>query len=103
MKTNEVANKLVEMCRAGKFVEAHDELYSQDCVSYEPEGWGQRETKGLEAIMQKFTAWQASIEDFHSSEISEPLVANETFAVMMRMDVTMKGQGRMDMKELCQK
>jgi len=41
------------------------------------------------------------IEMVHGLLVSEPVVARSSFACTMRMDVTMKGQGRMDMAELC--
>jgi predicted ester cyclase len=37
----------------------------------------------------------------HSLKVSDPLVATNAFACTMTMDVTMKGQGRMNMSELC--
>ena len=37
----------------------------------------------------------------HSMEISEPMIAGNTFSLTMRMDVTTKDRGRMDMTELC--
>jgi hypothetical protein len=41
------------------------------------------------------------IEQVHSGEVSDPIVAGSSFACIMRMDVTMKGEGRMNMSELC--
>jgi hypothetical protein len=37
----------------------------------------------------------------HSIEVSEPIVATNSFAFIITMDVTMKGQERMKMPELC--
>jgi len=41
------------------------------------------------------------VEARHSLEVSEPVVAGNSFACTMHMDVTMKEKGRMDMTELC--
>ena len=41
------------------------------------------------------------IETMHALSVSEPLVAENSFACTMSIDVTMKGQGRMNMSELC--
>jgi hypothetical protein len=41
------------------------------------------------------------IEQMHSQAVSDPVVAEHAFACTMSMDVTMKGQGRMQMTELC--
>ena len=37
----------------------------------------------------------------HSSEVSNPLVAANHFTVTMKMDMTLKGMGRMTMDEVC--
>jgi len=41
------------------------------------------------------------VSEVHGIDISEPMVAGNTFAVTMRMDTTMKDKKRMDMTELC--
>jgi hypothetical protein len=61
----------------------------------------QKETKGLPAIIEKGQKFSEMVETMHALTVSDPLVAGSSFACTMRMDVTMKGQGRMDMTELC--
>lgn len=102
MTTKEVANKLVEICRSGDFEKAQTELFSNDAVSLEQEASPafEKETKGLPAIKEKGKKWESMVEETHSIDVSEPLVADNSFAVTMRMDVTMKGHGRMNMTEL---
>jgi hypothetical protein len=41
------------------------------------------------------------VQEMHSLTVSDPLVASNSFACTMRMDVTMKEGGQMDMTELC--
>jgi hypothetical protein len=41
------------------------------------------------------------VEEMHGGSVSEPLVAENTFAFVMSMDMTMKGKGRMNVGELC--
>jgi hypothetical protein len=41
------------------------------------------------------------VEQLHSIEISDPLVAGNAIAFRMEMDMTMKGKGRMKSPELC--
>jgi hypothetical protein len=41
------------------------------------------------------------VEKIHSVEMSDPIIAGDSFACTLRMDMTMKGKGRMDMTELC--
>lgn len=95
MTTQEVANRLVELCSQGKFHDAIQELYSPDIVSMEagaPPG-GSRETKGLEGVMKK-AEWWAANHEVHSSTVEGPLVAHVHFAVTFKMDVTFKPQQR---------
>jgi ketosteroid isomerase-like protein len=103
MPTVEIANRLVELCRQGDFETAQNELYAEDAVSIEPHGTPdfEKETHGLDAIKEKGKKWASMVEENHGGEVSDPLLADTSFAVTMTMDVTMKGQGRMKMTELC--
>lgn len=103
MSTTEIANRLAELCKQGEFETAQKELFSDDAVSIEPYGTPdfEQETKGLDAILEKGRKWGEMVEESHSMEVSEPLVSDNSFALTMSMDVTMKGRGRMKMTELC--
>lgn len=103
MNTEQVAKRLVEHCRQAHWEAAQTELYSEDAVSIEPEGNGMfaKETNGRAAIIEKGHKFNAMIETVHSLTVSEPVVAPQSFACSMSFDVTMKGQGRMPMAELC--
>ena len=61
----------------------------------------QKETVGLPAILEKGRKFDSMVETMHSLRVSDPIVATNSFACTMQMDVTMKGQGRMNMTELC--
>jgi hypothetical protein len=103
MKTEEIAHRLVELCRDAKWEAAQSELYANDAVSIEPYASPMfaKETKGLPAIIEKGRTFDSMVEKMHSLTVSEPLVAGSSFACTMRMDISMKDQGRMDMTELC--
>jgi ketosteroid isomerase-like protein len=103
MTTKEIAKKLKKYCEKGDFESAQRELFAQDAVSLEPEaGHGfEKETHGLDGIIKKGKQWQNMVTEVHGIEVSEPVVAGNSFAVTMRLDVTMKEGGRMDMNELC--
>src|SRR5579872_5938308 len=103
MTTAEVANRLVEFCKKGDWEGAQKELFAEDAVSIEPYPTADfaQETKGLDAIQEKGKKWASMVEESHGGSVSEPLVAGNSFAVTMMMDITMKGQGRMQMTELC--
>lgn len=103
MKTEEIAKRLVALCREQKWETAQKELYAADAVSIEPHetpGFA-KETKGLPGILEKGRKFVAMVETMHSLSVSDPVVADNSFACAMAMDVTMKGQGRMKMAELC--
>lgn len=103
MTTAAIANRLVEACREGDFEGVQKELYAQDAVSIEPHGTGdfEKETHGLDAILEKGRKWAEMVEEMHGATVSDPLLADQSFAVTMTMDVTMKGRGRGKMTELC--
>jgi ketosteroid isomerase-like protein len=94
MTTQEVANKVVQLCSQGKFMDAMS-LYSPDIVSMEagaPPGQS-RESKGIEAVKAKGEWWTANHE-VHSTKVEGPLVAGAFFSVVFKMDVTFKPQSR---------
>jgi hypothetical protein len=103
MTTKEIADKLVAWCRKAEWEPAQRELYAADAVSVEPYQTPMfaKETCGLPAILEKGRKFTGMIETLHSITVSEPVVAGNAFACSMRLDITMKGQGRMDMAELC--
>ncbi len=103
MNTNEIAARLVELCRNMDFDTAQKELFSPDAVSIELQDSPafQKETKGLEAIAAKAAKWNQMVQEMHSISISTPLVVKDSFACTLQMDLTMKEGGRMEMSELC--
>ncbi len=103
MTTEQIAHRLVELCRLGQFETAQKELFSPDAVSIEPHASPafEKETKGLDAIIEKGHKFNSIVEASHGGSVSEPLLTGQSFAVVMVMDVTMKGMGRMNMSELC--
>ena len=103
MKTEDIAKRLVAHCREAKWEAAQRELYAENAVSIEPfpsPNFAQ-ETRGLAAILEKGKKFDSLVEKMHSLTVSDPIVAENAFACVMQMDVTMKGEGRMNMRELC--
>ena len=101
MSATEVANRLVELCRQGKNMDAIKELYADNIVSDEPVGSRHPHTEGKANVLTNQTEFFSMVEEVHSSEVSNPLVAANFFSVTMKMDMTMKGMGRMTMDEVC--
>lgn len=103
MTTKQIADRLVELCRKGDMEGAQKELFAEDAVSIEASGGGgfEKETKGIIAISKKGEQWNAMVEKVHAMEMSDPILAPNSFACTLRMHVDMKGKGPMDIKELC--
>lgn len=103
MSTQQVASRLAELCGKGQFETAQKELFADDAVSIEPQGTPEfpRETKGLGAIIEKGHKWDEMLEQVHGCEASTPLVAGNSIAMTLAMDVTMKGRGRAKIEEVC--
>lgn len=103
MTTQEVADRLVELCRKGDFIVALKELYAEDAVSIEPyeiPGFD-KETKGLPNMLKKADLFESMIEARHSQTVSEPLVCKTAITFKLTMELTMKGKERSRMEELC--
>lgn len=103
MNINEIAKRLVVLCRQAQYETAQNELFSKDAVSIEPYATPafEKETKGLDAILEKGHKFTSMLQEMHKTEVSEPLIAGSSFCCTLRMEATMKEQGHMDMTELC--
>jgi len=103
MTTKEITSRFIELCRKGDFTSVQKELFSEDAVSIEPHSTPafDKETKGLQAIIEKGKKWQDMVKESHEIAVSDPVIAGNSFACTMRMHVTMKEAGEMDMTELC--
>ncbi len=101
MNTQQVANRLVEMCRNGENMQALEELYGDNIVSREMPGIPGEVTTGIKAVFKKSEDWFENLEEMHSASVSDPLVAGNHFSVTMNMDITTKDRGRMQLDEVC--
>src|SRR5438876_11612917 len=91
MNTEEVAQKLVEYCRKGEWMQAVNDLYAKDIVSVEPREMENMpaEMRGLDQVRGKTEWWEKNFE-VHSSKVGGPFVARDTFVVQFAVDVTEK-------------
>jgi hypothetical protein len=103
MITQEIANRLVELCRQAEWEQAQIELFAPDAVSIEPHASPNfsQETKGLSAILEKGQKFETMVDKLHRVEISDPLIAEDAIAYKLTMDITMKGQPRATWQEIC--
>ena len=91
MTTQEIADRLVSLCREGRNEEAKNELYSNDIVSVEVNE-PMKVVRGLEATRAKGAWWEANHE-VHSAKIEGPFVNDDQFAVRFTYDITPKATG----------
>ncbi len=102
MTNQELATGLVNLCKEGKFYEATETYYADNCVSVEAMSFNgmPRETVGKPAILGK-SAWWAGAHEVHSMAVEGPFISPEYFAVKFDLDVTVKSTGqRMRMSEV---
>lgn len=103
MSTQQIAARLAALVGKGEFEAAQRELFAEDAVSIEQQASEHfpRETRGLRAIIEKGHKWAAMVEKVHSCSTSAPLVAEHAIAIVLVMDLTMTGRGRMQLSEIC--
>jgi hypothetical protein len=103
MTVPQIAHRLVELCNQGNFEQAQKELFADDAVSIEPEdspGF-EKETKGLAAILEIGKKFGSMVEETYGCNVSDPLVAGNVIALLLNMDVKMKGKERSALSEIC--
>ena len=105
MELKEIAQQLVDGCRAGaaKVRENLDNLYAEDAVSVEAadmNGQG-RETHGIKGIHGKHDWWENAMEE-HKNEVVGPFYFGEDqFSTLFKVDATDKESGkRFQMQEI---
>ena len=102
MSTEDVAMRLVELCKGTEWKKAVDDLYANDIVSVEPrEVAGMpAEMRGIDKVRGKNDWWEKNME-VHDSKVSGPFVAGDTFVVRFDIDATDRNsQKRMHMSEV---
>ena len=93
MNTEEVATKLVDLCRKGEWMKAVDDLYAKDIVM-------PAEMHGIDQVRGKTEWWEKNME-VHNVKVGGPFVARDTFVVQFDIDVTEKAsKKRMQMSEV---
>jgi len=101
MTTQDIANRLYELCKAGQYQQAQEELYAEDAISIEPvNSPGPQSVKGRDEIIKKGEEFQNSIEEFHGGDVTAPIVLGNHIALGITLDATFKGMGRMKMEEI---
>ena len=89
--TLDVGRRLVELCRAGKHLEAVETLYAPGVVSVEAFGDAHmpRRMAGIDAVRGK-NKWWLENHEVHGGEVRGPFPHDDRFVVYMKVDVTAK-------------
>ena len=93
--TASVAEDLVQLCRAGRNMDAIAQLYSPKIVSIEPVGneTMPAELSGIDAVRQKNEWWYDNYE-VNSAEVRGPFLGDQQFAVRYHYETTTKATGQ---------
>lgn len=101
MSIQEVANRLVELCRKGQILEVQEELYSNEITSHEPAHSQVPPAIGKEAVLEKGKHFASSIEERHGGSFGDPIFGGDYFSISCSLDATFKGRGRSQINEIC--
>ena len=87
MSTQDIANDLVALCKAGKFDEAGEKYWADDVLSVEAAPGDMAQLRGKDAVRGK-GEWWANAHEIHSVEVEGPYVNGDQFVVRFKMDLT---------------
>ena len=101
MTIQEVANRLVELCRKGQILEAQEELYGNEITSHEPAHTPGLPAIGKEAVLAKGKHFASTIVERHGGSFGDPIIGGNYFSIACSLDATFKERGRMQINEIC--
>jgi hypothetical protein len=89
--TRDIGKKLVELCNAGKNLQAVEQLYAPNVVSLEIHDMPDMPARmeGIEACKKK-NKWWFENHTIHSSSAQGPWPHDDRFIVLFKIDVTAK-------------
>jgi len=96
----QIADRLVGLCREQKFVEAYQELYSEDAESIDPLYANQPPSKGLINLIEREKQFLIKAQ-INNITVSEPMISGSHFAITIDMDFVHEDRGQVNARELC--
>ncbi|MBX7226870.1 MAG: nuclear transport factor 2 family protein [Chitinophagales bacterium] len=100
MTIQEIAKRFEELTQQGRWDLIQDELFADNARSIEPSHSNWPPAEGIAAIKEKGKKWNEMVEQLHGGFCTPPVIGGNFFSVGMGMDVTIKGQGRINMDEI---
>lgn len=101
MTTENIADRLVNLCRKGQNALAQVELYDDDIESIESQISRYKKTKGIKKVQKKTAMFYEMAQEIHKYELTDPIVVDNHFCFKLSIDVTLRGLGRVQVDELC--
>ena len=98
MTTAQVADRLIDLCLKGQFIQAQEELYHPNIISIDPDG---SQTTGAQSMQAKERRFLSNLDTIHHIGYSEPLIAGSFFTVILRMELEIKNIGYKEFEEIC--
>ena len=92
MKTIDIANDVVALCRQGKNMDAINKYYAADIVSHEVSD-PMKLTKGLDGVRGK-NEWWAANHEIHKQTVDGPWPNGDRFCVRHTYEITPKATGK---------
>ena len=97
---HQIANRLAQLCREKKFLEAYDELYADESVAVLQVNLHTPHVKRLKTVIERIRQILSNV-IIHKIEVSNPLFSGDYFALNFHVDFTLKHGSRKDVRELC--
>jgi hypothetical protein len=101
LTTQEVANRFDRLAQQEKWFDIQDELFADNVRSIEPPtAKNLKNAEGKAAVRKKAEDLIKQVAEVHSSSTTAPVVAGNYFAAGRRLEITVKGLGRIKMDEV---
>jgi hypothetical protein len=98
-QTSAIAQTLIELLKKQQFLQAYNELFSDDAESIDPLNPQKGPVKGLDKLIALETKFLSS-STIHHIEISEAILSGDYFGIQLAMTFSIGGQKKR-IDELC--
>ncbi len=100
MTTQELAEKLRKAIQQTDLPLIHNELFSEDIESIEPQFGPMPHAKGITEVKEKANMFGGNIKELHSKNVTEAVVSGNHISLGMSFDATLKDGNRMQLSEM---
>lgn len=83
-----------------KFVDAYQQLFSEDAESIDPQNTSGQPLKGLDTLIKREEDFLSRV-TIETISLSEPIIAGSYFTLSLKMSFDIKGQGHREVEEIC--